>query len=68
MSVFDKAKDKAEQFVGDAKEKVGQRADNPDMEDAGKRDQMSGDLKEKGHDLRDKATGAMQDARDKFDK
>ncbi len=66
MGVFDKAKDKAEQFAGDAKEKFGQQTDDQDTENAGKRDQMSGDAKERGHDLRDKATGAMQDAKDKF--
>jgi uncharacterized protein YjbJ (UPF0337 family) len=66
MSVFDKAKDKAEQFAGDAKEKFGQHTDNEDMENAGKRDQASGEAKEEGHDLRDKATGAMKDAKDKF--
>lgn len=66
MSVFDKAKDKAEQFVGEAKEKLGRGTDNPEMEDAGKRDQMTGEAKEMGHDLRDKAEGAMQDAKEKF--
>lgn len=64
MSVFDKAKDKAEQAVGKAKEKAGQASDNPEMEDAGKRDQLSGEVKETGHDLRDKAAGAVKDLRD----
>jgi len=66
MGVFDKAKDKAEQFMGEAKEKLGQHTDNEDMENAGKRDQASGEAKEQGHDLRDKAMGAMKDAKDKF--
>jgi uncharacterized protein YjbJ (UPF0337 family) len=64
MGVFDKAKDKAEQVVGAGKERVGKATDNEDMENAGKRDQVSGEAKETGHDLRDKAAGAVHDARD----
>ena len=68
MGVFDKAKDKAEQLVGQAKEKLGQQTDNEDLENAGKRDQLSGEAKETGHDLRDKAAGAVQDAKERFGK
>lgn len=64
MGVFDKAKDKAEQAVGEGKERVGQATDNEELEDAGKRDQLSGRAKETGHDLRDKAAGAVEDARE----
>jgi uncharacterized protein YjbJ (UPF0337 family) len=66
MSVFDKAKDKAEQLIGQAKEALGQSTDNEDLENAGKRDQTSGEVKETAHDLRDKAAGAFQDAKDKL--
>ena len=66
MGVFDKAKDKAEQLAGKGKEGVGKATDNEDMENAGKRDQLSGEAKETGHDLRDKAAGAVQDAREAF--
>lgn len=66
MGVFDKAKDKAEQAVGKGKERVGQATDNEELEDAGKRDQLSGQAKGTGHDLRDKAAGAVQDAREAF--
>ncbi|MFL6120120.1 CsbD family protein [Actinophytocola sp.] len=66
MGVFDKAKDKAEQLVGKGKESAGHATDNQDLEDAGKRDQLSGETKEAGHDLRDKAAGAVQDAREAF--
>ncbi|GAB1516154.1 CsbD family protein [Actinophytocola sp. KF-1] len=66
MGVFDKAKDKAEQAVGAGKERVGEATDNEDLENAGKRDQLSGEAKEAGHDLRDKAAGAVDDIRDKF--
>lgn len=66
MGVFDKAKDKAEQMVGGAKEKFGQQTGNEDMENAGARDRTAGEAKETGHDLRDKAAGTFQDAKDKF--
>ncbi|WP_121001309.1 CsbD family protein [Saccharothrix australiensis] len=66
MGVFDQAKDKAEQLIGEAKEKVGRMTGNEDLEAAGKRDQVSGEVKETGHDLRDKAAGAAHDAKDKL--
>ncbi|OLR91448.1 CsbD family protein [Actinokineospora bangkokensis] len=66
MSVFDKVKDKAEQLVGEAKEKLGQATDNRDLENSGKKDQVAGQAKETGHDLRDKAAGVVHDAQDKF--
>jgi uncharacterized protein YjbJ (UPF0337 family) len=66
MGTFDKAKDKAEQAGGQAKEKLGDATDNEEMQDAGKRDQVSGEAKETGHDLRDKAAGAVHDAKEKL--
>ncbi|GLZ40720.1 CsbD family protein [Actinokineospora sp. NBRC 105648] len=66
MSVFDKAKDKAEQVIGEVKEKLGQATDNRDLENSGKADQVSGEVKETGHDLRDKAAGAVHDAKDRL--
>jgi uncharacterized protein YjbJ (UPF0337 family) len=66
MGVFDKAKDKAEQAVGKGKESVGEATDNEDLENAGKRDQVSGEAKETGHELRDKAAGAVHDAKEKL--
>jgi len=66
MGVFDKAKDKAEQMVGEAKERTGRATDNEELEDAGKRDQLSGEAKETGHDLRDRAAGAVEDAKDRM--
>ncbi|MGQ0839706.1 CsbD family protein [Actinokineospora sp.] len=68
MGVFDKAKDKAEQVIGEVKEKLGQATDNKDLENSGKADQVSGEAKEAGHDLRDKAAGTVQDIKDKFNK
>jgi uncharacterized protein YjbJ (UPF0337 family) len=64
MSVFDKAKDKAEQAMGKIKEKTGEATDNEELEDAGHRDQLSGEAKETGHDLRDKAAGAVHRAKE----
>lgn len=66
MGIFDKAKDKAEQLIGEVKEKIGQVTGNESLENAGKRDQLSGEVKEAGHDLRDKAAGAVDDVKDKF--
>jgi uncharacterized protein YjbJ (UPF0337 family) len=67
MSIFDKAKDKAEQLIGEAKEKIGHMTGNESLENAGKRDQLSGEIKESGHELRDKVAGAVDDAKDKVD-
>jgi len=67
MGILDKAKDKAEQLIGEAKEKIGQITGNESLENAGKRDQLSGEIKEAGHDLRDKVAGAVDDAREKVD-
>jgi uncharacterized protein YjbJ (UPF0337 family) len=66
VGIFDKAKDKAEQLIGEAKEKIGQLTGNESVENAGKRDQLSGEVKEAGHDMRDKAAGAVNDVKDKF--
>ncbi|MDQ3576819.1 MAG: CsbD family protein [Actinomycetota bacterium] len=68
MSIFDKAKDKAEQAIGEAKEKLGQKTGNEDLERSGQADQTTGQVKEAGHDLRDKTAGAVQDAKDKFNR
>lgn len=64
MGLFDKAKDKAEQAAGKAKEKTGSATDNEELENAGRRDQLSGEVKETGHDIRDKAAGAVHKVRE----
>ena len=66
MGMFDKAKDKTEQVVGDAKERMGRATDDEEMENAGKRDQLGGEAKETGHDLRDKAAGTAHDAKERL--
>ncbi len=67
MGMFDKAKDKAEQLVGKGKETAGRSTDNEELENAGKRDQVSGEAKEAGHDVRDKAAGVVHDAKERLD-
>lgn len=66
MGIFDKVKDKAERFIGEAKEKIGQMTGSESPENAGKRDQLSGEVKEDGPDLRDRTAGAVDDVKDKF--
>lgn len=64
--MFEKAKHQAEQFVGKAKEAAGKATDNESLRNAGKRDQTEGEAKEAGQNIKDKAEGAVQDAKDKF--
>ncbi len=63
MGILDKVKDKAEQLIGEAKEKIGHMTGNESLENAGKRDHLSGEANEAGHDLRDKAAGAVDDVK-----
>jgi len=67
MGMFDKVKDKAEQLVGKGKEKLGRSTGDEKLEDAGKRDQLSGEAKEAGHDVRDKAAGVVHDAKERLE-
>ena len=60
MSVFDEAKDKAQDFMGQAKDKFGQQ--NDQNQDDQQRDGMSG----KADELRDKASDTMQNAKERF--
>ncbi|CRK60973.1 hypothetical protein [Alloactinosynnema sp. L-07] len=66
MSIFDKAKDKAEQLIGDAKEKIGELTGNEDLANSGRADQVEGEVKEAAHDVRDKAEDALGQAKDKL--
>ena len=66
MGVFDKVKHQAQQLTGRAKEATGSATGNDELRDAGKRDQVEGQVKEKGQDLKDKAAGAAQDVQDKL--
>jgi uncharacterized protein YjbJ (UPF0337 family) len=53
MSAVDKAKNKAEELGGEAKEKVGQATDDHRLESEGKVDQVSGNLKQAGEKVKD---------------
>lgn len=58
MSTFDEAKDKAQEFMGQAKEKFGRQRQEDDQQNEG----SSGRTDE----LRDRASDAMQNAKDRF--
>jgi uncharacterized protein YjbJ (UPF0337 family) len=60
MSVFDEAKDKAQDYMGQAKDKFGRQ--NDENQDDQQGEGMSG----KADELRDKASDAMQNAKDRF--
>lgn len=64
MSVFEKLKSKAEQVFGGAKDKVGELTGNDDVADAGRAEQVTGEVKEAGHDRTDEVGGAVNDAKD----
>jgi uncharacterized protein YjbJ (UPF0337 family) len=64
MSTFDKLKDKAEQLLGKAKEKIGEQTGNPALQAEGKADQLAGETKETGHEIKDKTGAAIKDAKD----
>ena len=66
MGMFDKAKHQAQQWAGKAKETTGRTLGNEEMENAGKRDQVEGGVKETGQDVKDRAAGAAEQAKEKF--
>jgi uncharacterized protein YjbJ (UPF0337 family) len=53
MSLADKAKNEAQKVSGAVKEAVGSHTDNRDLEAEGKKDQVSGDLKNAGEKVKD---------------
>jgi uncharacterized protein YjbJ (UPF0337 family) len=53
MTGFDKAKAKAEELKGQAKEKVGDATDNQSLENEGKSDQTKANLKQAGEHVKD---------------
>ena len=58
MSGIDDLKNKAEGLAGKAKEALGNASDNESLKDEGKADQVKSDAKQKGEELKDKATDA----------
>lgn len=53
MSAIDKAKNKADELAGQAKEKIGQATGDTDTENEGKRDQVKSNLKDAGEKVKD---------------
>jgi uncharacterized protein YjbJ (UPF0337 family) len=66
MGAFDKAKDKAEQLKGRAKEKLGDATDNEKLANEGRADQLKGKAKEKLHDLGERADDKLGDAKERL--
>lgn len=53
MSFIDKAKNKAEELTGQAKEKTGEATGNEQLQAEGKSDQTAGDVKQAGEKVKD---------------
>ncbi len=56
MSALDNLKNKAEEIVGDAKEKIGELTDDKDLQAEGKKDQTSANVKDAGEKVKDAFT------------
>ncbi|MDT7617942.1 MAG: hypothetical protein QOG20_6609 [Pseudonocardiales bacterium] len=56
MSFIDKAKHRAEEVIGDVKEKVGELTGNDELQAEGRMDQVSGNVKQAGDSVRDAAS------------
>jgi uncharacterized protein YjbJ (UPF0337 family) len=63
MGGFDKAKDKAEQLAGSAKEKVGDATDNESLANKGRAQELKGKAKEEWHDLKEQGDDKLHDAK-----
>ncbi|MFC4604345.1 CsbD family protein [Rhodococcus kronopolitis] len=53
MGAVDKAKNKAEELAGKAKEKIGEVTGDTDTEAEGRKDQAKGNLKQAGEKVKD---------------
>ncbi|GAA5073929.1 MULTISPECIES: CsbD family protein [Nocardia] len=53
MSATDKAKNKADDLAGQAKEKFGEATDDQDLKNEGKGDQIKSNLKDAGEKVKD---------------
>lgn len=60
MSVIDKARHRAEEVVGEAKEKVGELTGNDTLRSEGRKDQVSGNVEQTGDSVRS-AGGSIRD-------
>ncbi|MEU5155973.1 CsbD family protein [Glycomyces sp. NPDC021274] len=66
MGGFDKAKDKAEQLIGSAKEKLGDATDNEKLANEGRGEELKGKAKEEWHDLSEKGDDKLHDAKERL--
>ncbi len=55
MGILDKAKNAAEKYTGQAKEAAGKHTDDPELQAEGRKDQISGDLKNAAEHVKDAA-------------
>jgi len=53
MGAMDKVNNKAEELKGDAKEKYGDATNNESLQAEGKKDQVTGNLKQAGEKVKD---------------
>ena len=53
MGIFDKAKDKAEELEGKAKQEIGKRTNDQELQNEGAADEAKGDLKQAGEKVKD---------------
>ena len=56
MSFIDKAKHKAEEVIGEVKEKVGELTGDRELAAEGQKDQVSGNVKQVGDSVKDAAS------------
>jgi uncharacterized protein YjbJ (UPF0337 family) len=53
MSFIDKAKNKAQELTGKGKQQVGEHTGDEDLQAEGKKDEVAGDLKQAGENIKD---------------
>ncbi|MEP6853443.1 MAG: CsbD family protein [bacterium] len=53
MSFLDKAKNKAQEMTGKAKQQTGEATGNEDLANEGRTDEAKGDLKQAGENVKD---------------
>mgnify|MGYP004519538251 CR=1 FL=1 len=53
MSAVDKIKNAAQEAAGKVKEAVGEKTDDRDLQAEGQRDQVAGDVKQRGEHVKD---------------
>lgn len=60
MGLDDKLKNKAEELIGEAKEKVGEHRNDPDLVQEGQAEQGEAELKQAGEKIKDFAKDAKE--------